>query len=76
MASQRLKTRSCPTAAVSGLALEELDSDSLPAEPGAAATDSDLEATLTLNVQRPQRSHDPHDPFQRDGPTLEHEPSP
>ena len=60
-------TKSCsyPIAAVSGLALEELNSDTLPAEPGAAATDPDLEANLTLNVQRPQRSHDPHGPHQR-----------
>ena len=65
VASQRLKTRSCPIAAVSGLALEELNSDTLPAEPGATTIDPDLEANLTLNVQRPQRSHDPHGPLQR-----------
>ena len=63
--SQQLKPRSYPIAAVSGLALEELNSDTLPAEPGAAAIDPDLEANLTLNVQRPQRSHDPHDPLPR-----------
>ena len=63
--SQRLKMRSCTIAGMSGLALEELNSDTLPAEPGIAATDPDLEANLTLNVQRPQRSHDPHGPHQR-----------
>ena len=63
--SQRLKMRSYTIAAVSGLALEELNSETLPAEPGSAGTDPDLEANLTLNVQRPQRSHDPHSPHQR-----------
>ena len=48
---------------MSGLALEELNSDTLPAEPGVAATDPDLEANITLNLQRPQRSHDPHRPL-------------
>ena len=62
---QRLTIRSYPIAAMSGLALEELNSDTLPAEPGAAATDSDLDTNLTLNVQRPRRSHDPHGPLQR-----------
>ena len=63
--SQRLKLHSYPIAAVSGLALEELNSDTLPAEPGAATIDPDLDANLTLNLQRPQPSHDPHDPLQR-----------
>ena len=63
--SHRLNNRSYPIAAVSGLALEELNSDILPAQPGTAAPDPDLEANLTLNVQRPQRSYDPHGPLQR-----------
>ena len=61
--NQRLKIRSYTIAGVSGLALEELNSDILPAQPGTAALDPDLEANLTLNVQRPQRSHDPHGPL-------------
>ena len=52
---------------MSGLGLEELNSDILPTEPGAADTDPDpdLEANLTLSVQRPQRSYDPQGHVQR-----------
>ena len=65
MTNHRLKFRSYTIAGVSGLALEELNSDILPAQPGTAALDPDLEANLTLNVQRPQRTHDLHDPLHR-----------
>lgn len=44
---------------MSGLSLEELDSDTLPTVPGAAGIDPDLEANLTLGVQLPQRSYSP-----------------
>ncbi|CAD6584147.1 MAG: hypothetical protein ASARMPRED_001612 [Alectoria sarmentosa] len=63
--SQRLTALSCPIAAVSGLALEEIVSDNLPAAPGAAGTGPDLEANLTLDVQLPQRGYDPQHHRQR-----------
>ena len=48
----------CSIATVSGLGLDEINSDTLPTVPGAASTSPDLEANLTLGVQLPRRSYD------------------
>lgn len=63
--SPRLTAPSCPIAAASGLALEDIISDTLPAALGAAGSGPDLEANLTLDVQRPQRCYDPQHHIQR-----------
>ncbi|CAD6584289.1 MAG: hypothetical protein ASARMPREDX12_001577 [Alectoria sarmentosa] len=63
--SQRLTASSYPIAAASGLALADIISDTLPAAPGAAGSGPDLEANLTLDVQRPQRGFNPQHHIQR-----------
>lgn len=50
---------------MSGLGFEEIDLDTLATGPGATGTSPDLEANLTIGMQRPQRTYDPQHQAQR-----------
>ena len=65
VSDQLLTTRLCPAATVDGLGLEGIISDTLATGSGAPGTEPDLEASLTLGVQLPQRSYDPQHQAQR-----------
>ena len=65
MSDQLLTTCPCPAATVSGLGLAEINSDTLATGAEAAGTEPDLEANLTIGMQRPQRAYDPQHQAQR-----------
>ena len=62
---QPLTTRAYPAATLSGLGLGEIDSNTLALGPGATDAGPDLEANLTIGMQLPQRSYNPHRQAQR-----------
>ena len=65
MSIHRLINRPCLAATLSGLGLEEIELDTLATGPGATGTEPDLEANLTIGMQRPQRTCDPQHQLQR-----------